>query len=256
MRKFDMNDIPNREQRDKIVAKIRALQAKASDRSVTETEAVLFARKAAELTAQYNLTFTELEASEEVYARDCRYTDDWTGKASHPVIWTMTAIGHLYNCKPWRQSYHGCRGSVTFFGTKSDTEQAHYLLELCYNAIEFEVRQYRKSWDYGESVKFGASPKSLLNSFRKGMASRLASRIQEMVAANKTVIRTGGGTAIVLVRDAALKAALKDDGIRLRSYSGTGARHSGANTAGMAAGDRTSLSRGVGSTGVRQIGQR
>lgn len=233
------------EQREAIIEKIRALQAKSQDHGVSEAEAVLFAEKAAELTAKYNLTFTEVEAKEEVYGRDTKdVRGEWTSNSSHPAAYAMIPIGQLYNCKPW-----GGRGKVTFFGAKPDTEQAHYLLQLCYNAIEFGVKQYKRTQDYKESVKRGVSPRSLLNSFRKGMASRLAGRIKELVAKNQTIIRQSGGTELVVVRDAALKDALRKDGIKLRQSRAAGARYRGAAQAGAAAGDRTSLSSGVGASG-------
>jgi hypothetical protein len=85
---------------------------------------------------------------------------------------------------------------------------------------------------------------------------RITDRLLELVERSKAV-RTSNGRELVVVKDTAIKAFMKEHDIHLRSCSmGSSSNiNSAAQAAGRAAGDRASFGRPVtGAAGVLRIG--
>jgi hypothetical protein len=95
----------------------------------------------------------------------------------------------------------------------------------------------------------------IIRSFTAACCERITDRLLALVERSKTA-RTSNGRELVVVKDAAIKAFMKDNGIRLRTCG----LHSPSNVdaaaqaAGRAAGDRAAFGRPVtGTTGILRI---
>ena len=96
----------------------------------------------------------------------------------------------------------------------------------------------------------------IIRSFTAACCERITSRLLAHVERSKTA-RTSNGRELVVIKDAAIKAFIKEHGIHLRMCSGYSSANvnSAAQAAGRAAGDRASFGRPVtGAAGVLRIG--
>jgi hypothetical protein len=96
-----------------------------------------------------------------------------------------------------------------------------------------------------------------MRSFTEACCSRITDRMLALVEKSKAA-RTSNGRELVIVKHAAIKAFMKEQGIRLRMCSGYSSPNVNlaAQAAGRAAGDRASFGRPVsGAAGVLRIGK-
>ena len=94
-------------------------------------------------------------------------------------------------------------------------------------------------------------------SFTAACCERITDRLLALVERSKAA-RTSNGRELVVIKDAAIKAFMKDQGIRLRTCSGYSPStfDAAAQAAGRAAGDRATFGRPVtGAAGVLRIGR-
>jgi hypothetical protein len=95
--------------------------------------------------------------------------------------------------------------------------------------------------------------RTIIRSFVEACCERIADRLLEFVERSKRE-RTSNGRELVVVKDAAIQAFMKEQGIRLRMCSGYSP--STVDAAAQAAGDRATFSRPVsGTAGVLRIGR-
>jgi hypothetical protein len=97
----------------------------------------------------------------------------------------------------------------------------------------------------------------IIRSFTAACCGRITERLLELVQRSKAA-RTSNGRELVVVKDAAIKAFMKDNDIRLRSCGGYAPAtvNAAAQDAGRAAGDRATFGRPVtGAAGVLRIGK-
>ena len=97
----------------------------------------------------------------------------------------------------------------------------------------------------------------IIRSFTAACCERIGDRLLALVERSKAA-RTSNGRELVVIKDAAIKAFMKDNGIRLRTCSGYSPSNvdAAAQAAGRAAGDRATFGRPVtGAAGVPRIGR-
>jgi hypothetical protein len=97
----------------------------------------------------------------------------------------------------------------------------------------------------------------IIRSFTAACCERISVRLVALVARSKAA-RTSNGRELVVIKDAAIKAFMKDQGIHLRTCSGYAPStvDAAAHAAGHAAGDRATFGRPVtGAAGVLRIGK-
>lgn len=219
---------------DDIMNRIRKLQATASHENTTENEAKIAAQKAAKLMAEYNLTLADISLEEEDMVMGHQSVGH---KQTHMVINCVAAIAEFTDTRVWKS-----RTTVVYFGLEPDVAIAKYLTSVIHSALETEWGLYKKTETYKENKKHG---KSLRTSFMIGMCCRLNERMRQIKRAEQP-IQHNTGTALVVVKKAAVDEAFKDLGVNLkkgvkRTYS-TDQR---AQQAGYQAGENVSLNKAI-----------
>jgi hypothetical protein len=173
-----MNDDRNR-----LLAKLRALRAKTVDAGCTEAEAMAAAGKVEELLRQYAISrdeldqrgFTEAPYTAHTFSLDARFRHD-------AVTRTCAAIATLCECEVWMAG----RKAVRFFGEEQDVEMAVYLAGVIEKAIEAEWFIYSF-----------ANPAAPMRDFTLGCARRIHERLAELRSYQETAVRSAGKGLVV-----------------------------------------------------------
>lgn len=227
--------------RQKIIARIRALRAKAADSAASEAEAQAAAAAAARLLMQHDLDETELhERSPEAadYARA-----EPRGGRIHPVQrFTAKAISELTETKAFLQD-----GAVVFCGLPADREMAVYLSEMLRGAAERGAMSA-----FMDQPLRGTSGRMEFPAFQRGFFEgfciRVCERLREL-SAERTRHRPTG-TSLVVTKRALIERKLREDGLSFRRDRATmGGGSDSGRGAGYAAGGRVGLGRPVTTSG-------
>ena len=228
---------------DAIVSRVRALLAKTVENGATEAEAIAAASKARELMDRYNCTLTDLEIAEEPVVKT--EIDRPNARRMAAVDYCLSAIAKFCDCKTWYSI--GETRRVVFFGHRNDTDMAGYLYQMIATAIKSELDLFQRRQGYRDRKE--------TSSFQVGMAVRIADRLRAMSGERQPAVKTASGTALVLVKTAAVDQAFAKLGLRFGAARSMGMStgSSGAYNAGKAAGDRVNLSRPVSHTDRRRI---
>jgi hypothetical protein len=246
-----MSDANANANRDAIAAKIRALLAKTTENGCTEAEALAAAAVARRLMDQHRLSQSDVEIEAEPI--DTALVDRPTAQKLSPVDYTLHGIDAYCGVKTWFSTRIDTtsgqvRMCVKILGLKADVEMARYLYGMLADAIRIEGEHYVVQFKADRWGASSAETKRVKQTFQVAMASRINSRLKEMAETANEVAKTSNGTALVVVKEAAVDAAFAALNLRFgrssRGLSMSGG-HSAAN-AGRAAGDRVNLSRPVG----------
>jgi uncharacterized protein DUF2786 len=238
---------------------IRELLAKTVENGATESEALAAMAKANELMLQYDIS---LEDAKQVRDETYGVLKRMYGKGSfrrrtwHEAIDLAVPIACFTGTRVWRTS---CEGAIHYFGRKQDTELAHYILDLCINCCETEWQALRRTHTIINNAHLSLGVDTSIKgrkSFLRGMINRLDQRLWELADERKAALRqTVTSNALVVLKDQIVAEKFdtyqETTGLRLkksttvrRSYS-----HGSKNYAeGTKAGDRVSLSSGIGPT--------
>ena len=227
----------------RVKARIKALAEKTVSNGCTEAEAMAAAEMVGRLLERYALTMDEIEVREQ---RCVQVEVRIGGQRRWPVDCCVTAIARFCDCKVWF-SRDEAGVSYVFFGFEADTSLAAYLLEVINRAIRTELVTFRA---HCQRFK-GAALRRASLSFQRGMATRVAERLNELhqdrdagIAAQRST-----GTALVLLKHQVVEEAFQETGIRLVSGGGLGRRRVDfAFRHGVEAGDRVRLDRPVSRT--------
>ena len=225
--------------KDKITAKIRALLAKTVENGATEAEAIAASDMAARLMQQYDLAHVDVEAEVQAERYGARHRTPGGNhrKRPHEAILCAKAIGDFWDCKVWSRN----KSSVVFFGSVTDTEFAHDMLDMIVAAMEAEWAGYYRNY------AGAGNGRSMRASFMAGMGTRIAERLREMKAARSAADKAHrGSTALVVVKGAVVTdkfaAYCRQNNMNLsRRYSNRTVRDTHAFGAGKAAGGRVDL---------------
>lgn len=230
-----------RDDREKILKKIRALMQMTVENGATESEAMLAMSHANRLMIEHDVTCLDEESlSQDRYGARKRKT---TGerKRRHEVSYLSVAVAHYWDCRAWRHEDN----TQVFFGSAEDTLMAHQMLLMFYHAMENEWKAY---WSKNKN---GAKThgKTMRTAFLAGMTSRLKARLMELKNQRSTATT---GNALVAVKDNIVTERFKaycrsvgwnlpdDFGRRGRAVKTT-IKSDTAYEAGIAAGDRVKL---------------
>lgn len=191
--------------------------------------------------AKYNLTVDEVELRASPFEQQTQKHADDVGERLPSV---GAAIAKLTGATVW-QSLRGVHPiEITFFGFQHEVEIASYLLEICARAMRQE--RHRLATGEGRFLKPGARRRLILP-FLDGMADRLSSRILAMI------IPTPPGTGLVVLRGDLIRAAMKAEGVKLKSQNARRSNSSEASYAdGQRAADKVSLNPGLAASGPSQ----
>ncbi|HSV28399.1 MAG TPA: DUF2786 domain-containing protein [Candidatus Omnitrophota bacterium] len=209
---------------DKLRARLRALRTKTVANGCTEVEALAAAEKVAELVDRYDLSLVDLEPEA---SRCVQAVVEVRKKQRQAVAAVVGAIADFCDCKVWRERDAGGRVRYVFFGLPAGVEMAQAVYDMVAAALQ-------TAWDgfaAGRSViRYGDDEKG---SFLIGMAVSIADKL----AALKAERAGGGGTALVVTRQAVVEHEFAGLGLALRQSGPSGkAVAAAAFDAGLAAG--------------------
>lgn len=224
----------------KIIAKIKALRARAADAASSEAEAAKAAAVADKLMREHNIDLTELDVRADGVVKVV-----WNpgARVRTPECFAAVRIAKALGVDCWVQS----GGEIVFLGTPADTEVALYYMDLCHNAAEAGLRTFRKSEEYRQ-LCWSYSPRKVAADFRRGVCSRLGQRVADQMFAEQTPVASG--TGLVVVKNALIEQWKEDNGLKLKAHRST--RVGGGWHHGQAHAEGVGIGRGV---GVQRSGQ-
>lgn len=237
---------------DSIIARINKLLA-LGERGGTEAEATAAMQKVHEMLAKHNLSLDDVKDSpvaEEDYIQD--ESEASSRQPWQAVVWS--AIAKLYFCRHLtKRGPAGTRHLV--IGKSSNIAVVKYVASYIVRTGE----------ELAQKAAFGVEAKrEFRNSFKKGFAHRIYSRVEEEIRNAKAGKMTDSvtGTALVLspLYDKSgreIERFLMDQGMKVRRTTASmSVSDHGGYAAGRAAGDSVSLrSNGVGSKSNLAIGR-
>ena len=248
--------MPINESRENIAAKIAALLEKTVDKGCTEAEALQAAELAGKLMTKYNLTMTEVEIEAQPYEE--REYDSGRKKDSHPISDCLGNLARYCGVKfftrgsgkrdRWtRRAFPDMTVKYCFYGAKHDMEIMDYLYHVIKNAMEHELKLFKRSYDY--RFCYDTAGKRMASfSFLDGMADRINYRLYEMCEEQKQEYHNEGKGALIVLKEETLAQRLKDAGYSFVSVTKNARSIDGwAYEQGDKAGSGVSLNRGMGS---------
>lgn len=196
--------------RDEIIAKIRALRAKAEDAAATEAEAMAAAEFAARLLTKHDIKPDELA---EVAKSEGVVSGFRQGKVLHPVAqYTGWAIQQFTETRCYFN-----RGEAKYIGLEEDVLMAVYLTEMLIGAG-------KRAWvAYSEESRLDKIGFARLQvarvSFFRGFAGRVSDRLMELKEqrdlARQTTQGDSNSTALVVVKSEIIKRTMEEQGIAI-----------------------------------------
>jgi hypothetical protein len=234
--------------RNSIIEKIKALLAKTKANGCTEAEMMSALDKASAMMDAYDIADGELQIAKDEAA--VLHAEPPDLKDPHKIKWRLSgAVAEFCGVQIYRSRHES---GLRCIGMPSDVQFAMWLLDTLADFVFAEL--------YAHLIGCLA-PKSerriIMRSFTEGCCERIRDRLLALVERSKAA-RTSNGRELVVIKDAAIKAFMNKEGIRLRVCS----MHSPSNVdaaaqaAGRAAGDRASFGRPVtGEAGVLRIGR-
>jgi uncharacterized protein DUF2786 len=232
--------------RNSIIEKIKALLAKTTANGATEAEMLSALDKAAAMMDAYDITDEDVKvAKDEAVILHAEPPDL---KDPHKIKWRLSyGIGEFCGVKIFRSRR---QTGLECIGMPSDVQFAIWLLDSLADFVFAELYAHLIGCLAPRSER-----RVIVRSFTAAACERITDRLLRLVERSK-VARTSNGRELVVVKDAAIKAFMKSQRIRLRtcsSYSPSNVDTAAA-AAGRAAGDRASFGRPVnGAAGILRI---
>jgi Protein of unknown function (DUF2786) len=225
-------------EREGVLNKIRALLAKTLENGCSEAEAMAALGKAQAMKDAYAVTEAELNLTKEekaILRREPPGTKD-----PHLIKWNLVwAVSKFCNCEGWRRRRDD-GGGIVFCGLPADAQFATWLLDTLTNFVQAELVNFLM-----DAAPSNEDRREAIRSFVMGCTDRIADRLSKLCEQSAT-LATSNAKALVVIKDAAIKAKMNELGIHLGGSSYCcGARDSASYNAGHAAGNRASFGRPV-----------
>ena len=233
--------------RDSIIEKIKALLAKTTANGATEAEMMSALDKASAMMDAYDITEADVQVAKDEAAM--LHKDPPDLKDPHKIKWRLGhGVSQFCGVQIFRSPHET---GLQFIGMPSDVQFAMWLLDNLADFVFAELYAHLVGCLAPQSER-----RIIIRSFTAACCERIGDRLLALVERSKAA-RTSNGRELVVIKDAAIKAFMKDNGIRLRMCSGyePSTFDATARSAGRAAGDRASFGRPVsGAAGVLRLG--
>jgi hypothetical protein len=234
--------------RESIIDKIKALLSKTTENGATEAEMMSALDKASAMMDAYDITDEEVRLTKEEKA--ILHADPPDLKDPHKIKWRLTyGIGRFCGVQIYRSRH---QTGLKCIGMPGDVQFAMWLLD---NLADFVFSEL-----YSHLIGCLA-PKSerrvITRSFVEAACEGISDRLDALVEQSKAA-RTSNGRELVVIKDAAIQAFMKENDIRLRTCSNQSSStfDTAARNAGQAAGNRANFGRPVsGAGGVLRLGR-
>jgi hypothetical protein len=233
--------------RNSILEKIKALLAKTTANGATEAEMMSALDKASAMMDAYDITDEELQVTKDEAAM--LHADPPDATDPHKIKWRLShGVREFCGVEIYRSRHEiGLR----CIGMPSDVQFAMWLLDNLADFVFTELYAHLIGCLAPQSER-----RIIIRSFTAACCQRITERLLALVERSKAA-RTSNGRELVVIKSAAIKAFMKEQGIRLHACSGYSPSNvdAAAQAAGRAAGDRASFGRPVtGAGGVLRIG--
>lgn len=226
---------------DKVLTRIQALRAKTVEQGCTEEEAILAARKVAELLDRYGLSLSEVDIKNQA----CEGVGiDTSRRRTAPIDECVPAMAMFCDCRVWGETAADGRLRYIFFGMPADVAAARYVYELIDRTFEDETARFKASSLYADHPT--GTRRSASNSFQVGLAHGIVAKLNA-VRAERTTAMQSSGRDLVPVKHAAVEDELAALGLSFRRKAGGRGRTilRDAYHAGKEAGDRFEVTPGI-----------
>lgn len=151
-------------------AKIAALRAKTQSAGCTEAEAIAAAEMAAKLMREHGIADADLAMSEaEVTEKTTRVT--WRTKVA-------ATVAHLTNTAVM-MTVTSAGPTITFIGREPGPEIALYLRDICFRAVETEVKGFKAGTFY-KRRRTVSTRRQAVADFTAGLIQRISWRLLEL----------------------------------------------------------------------------
>lgn len=160
--------------RERLKAKIAALQAKTEANGCTEAEAMAAAGMAARLMAEHAFDQAEIEMTDAT-------APDSSARTTKRTTWRDTLSGGIAlvtNCA-WMIRAGG--GDILFVGREPGPDIAVYLRDICFHAVDRELAAFKATPFYQRRRKLSTRRQAAAD-FVDGMVIRLVHRLIELFA--------------------------------------------------------------------------
>jgi Protein of unknown function (DUF2786) len=224
--------------REEMIEKIRALMAKTVDRGCTEPEALAALDKARACMDAYEVGEDELRLTKEEVAI-LRSEPPGSTDANNIKLYLATSIAEFCDCQGWKG-----RDGIVFCGLPSDARLATWLLDSLTVFVRAELARHLIGCLAPKSER-----RFIINGFVSGCCDRISERL-DALCTKSAAVATSNKRALVVVKDAAIKAKMEEEGICLRTICSSRREDNGAYRAGASAGDRASFARPVTGAGA------
>ncbi len=235
--------------RNSIIDKIRALLSKTVENGCTEAEMLAALDRAAAMRDAYDISDEELQLTRE--EKIALHADAEDALDPHLLKWRLSYGVRIFcGVEIYRASGEA---GYKYIGLQSDVDLARWLLDTLADFVFGALYEHL----IGCLAPKGER-RTITRSFVESCCNRINERLIELVERSKQA-RTSNGRELVLVKDAAIKSFMKDNGICLSTSrcGGSGNVDEAASAAGRAAGDRASFGRPVsGAAGVLRLSAR
>ena len=235
--------------RNSIIEKIKALLAKTTANGATEAETLSALDKASAMMDAYDITDADVREAKDEAA--ILHAEPPNLKDPHSLKWRLSyGVAEFCGVQIFRARH---QTGFKCIGMPSDVQFATWLLDTLADFVFAEL--------YAHLIGCLAPQKErriIIRSFTEACCDRINERLLALIERSKAA-RTGNGRELVVVKDAAIKAFMKDNDIYLRSCSGGQASstvNAAARAAGRAAGDRATFGRPMtGAAAIPRIGK-
>jgi len=237
----------------KIKARLESLLKKARDAGSSEAEVAACMARAQKLMDEFGVTEADLNDADSLTFRDYDINVP-EGQNKHcPVVrYCAPAVGRLTSVTFFINNRInpklGEKSPITAIGIDADVEYAMWLLRSLRSFMDDQWRDYR---DHQLEACTRQELKAERVGFVRGYCTRVAQRINDMVAKYKAEVSggVGTGTDLVVRKNDLVKVEMERRGIHLgrgRAMAGRGYGSEHGSAAGAQAGNGAALGRGVG----------
>lgn len=197
---------------DRVIQRIRALQAKTEAAGCTEAEAMAAAEKAEELLRRYDVQLT----AEQIARSDCTSARIATPRKRQEALDSCAgAVARFCGCRHWLQPEADDRLTHVLFGLPADVAAAETLFRVIAETFEVETARFKAGETYAATPSGRRAQAT--KSFRYGLARGIADKLGELETQRARQTADTTGRDLVPLKDQAIDTALDRLGLAFRS---------------------------------------
>jgi len=226
-------------ERQTLIERIRAMQAKAENEASTEAEAMQAAAMAARLMSKHEVTDEELSIIEAGgHGVQMQRVNHGTKRMHFALKYAAHGIEVLTETRGYVGTNWSDEQRLVFTGLDSDVEMAIYLSLVIKGAAD-------RAWKAHAAGRTFSNRTRSRKSFLIGFGWRIKERLIELAQERKEA-RTTSGTALVVRKDALIEAHLAEQEVNIKSSIGRKTTIDGNYDHGASAANDLNLSRPLG----------